>query len=45
MKKLIYILLFTFVSGLAFSACTEEEVTPSTELDNGSGSGSTDGKN
>lgn len=45
MKKLIYVLLFSFVSAIAFSACTEEEVAPATELDNGSGSGSADGKN
>lgn len=45
MKKIIYILLFVFVSGLTFSSCTEEEVAPSSELENGSGSGSVDGKN
>ena len=35
MKKLIYILLFAFVSAMSFTACTEEEVTPSTELNGG----------
>jgi hypothetical protein len=35
MKKFIYILLFAFVSALSFSACTEEEVAPSNELENG----------
>jgi hypothetical protein len=37
MKKIVYILLFAFVTALAFTSCTEEEVTPSTELDNGGG--------
>lgn len=45
MKKFIYILLFTLVSAASFTACTEEEVAPSTELENGSGSLSSDGKN
>jgi len=35
MKKLIYILLFAFVTAVSFTACTEEEVTPSTELNGG----------
>ena len=39
MKKLIYIVLFAFVTSMAVSACTEEEVKPSTEL-NGGGTGS-----
>jgi hypothetical protein len=39
MKKIIYILLLSFVASLAFTACTEEEVKPSTEL-NGGGGGS-----
>lgn len=38
MKKIIYILLFAFVSAMSFTACTEEEVVPSTEL-NGGGAG------
>lgn len=37
MKKIIYILLFAFATSMSFTACTEEEVTPSTEL-NGGGS-------
>jgi hypothetical protein len=41
MKKFIYIFLFASVSALSFTACTEEEVKPSTEL-NGGGSGSAD---
>jgi hypothetical protein len=45
MKKFIYILLFAFVSALSFSACTEEEVAPSNELENGMGNASTDGNN
>jgi len=43
MKKFIYILLFTVVSSLAFSACTAEEVTPS-NVENGGGNTSSDGK-
>ena len=31
MKKVIYTLLFAFASALTFTACTEEEVAPSTE--------------
>ncbi len=42
MKKFIYILLFAFVSALSFSACTEEEVAPSNELENGGVVGSGD---
>jgi len=41
MKKLFYILLITFVSSLAFTSCTEEEVKPnlnSGNTSNGSGS-------
>jgi len=37
MKKIIYILLFSFVASAAITSCTEEEVTPSTEF-NGGGS-------
>ncbi len=40
MKKVIYTLLFVSVCALSFSACTEEEVKPSTELENGLGNGS-----
>ena len=40
MKKFIYILLFAFTIAMSFTACTEEEVTPSTELENGGGTGS-----
>ncbi len=39
MKKFIYTLLVAFVCALSFTACTEEEVSPSTEL-NGGGGGS-----
>ncbi|MFZ2907045.1 MAG: hypothetical protein WAZ98_12635 [Cyclobacteriaceae bacterium] len=35
MKKLFYILLFAIVSASSFTACTEEEVAPSSELENG----------
>ncbi|MEO7989520.1 MAG: hypothetical protein ABI663_08270 [Chryseolinea sp.] len=37
MKKFIYTLLVVFVCALAFTSCTEEEVTPSTELNGGGG--------
>lgn len=40
MKKFIYILLFTVVCAASFTACTEEEVKPSTDLENGGGSAS-----
>jgi len=35
MKKVIYILLFAFATAMTVTACTEEEVTPSTELNGG----------
>ena len=35
MKKLIYIVLFAFVTAMSVTACTEEEVKPSTELNGG----------
>ena len=31
MKKIIYTLLIAFSSAMVFTACTEEEVAPSTE--------------
>lgn len=37
MKKFIYTLFIIFVCTLAFTACTEEEVAPSTELNGGGG--------
>ena len=37
MKKIIYILLITFVSTATITSCTEEEVVPSTELNGGGG--------
>lgn len=45
MKKLFYILALFIFSTLAFTACTEEEVTPSTELENGGGGEIITGKN
>ncbi len=39
MKKAIYYLLFFAFSTMAFSACTEEEVTPSTDLESSENSG------
>ena len=37
MKKLIYIVLFAFVTAMSVSACTEEEIAPNTELNGGGG--------
>jgi len=45
MKKFAYIMLLALISALSLTACTEEEVTPRTELDNGGANNSTDGKN
>jgi hypothetical protein len=39
MKKLLYIFLLAFVCALTVTACTEEEVKPTSELDNGGGAG------
>jgi hypothetical protein len=41
MKKFIYILLFAFVCAGSFTSCTEEEVKPTSELENG-GAGAMD---
>jgi hypothetical protein len=38
MKKLIYILLIVTVASASFTACTEEEVKPQIEGNNGGGS-------
>ncbi len=43
MKKIIYIIMFSFVAASTITACTEEEVTPSTEL-NGGGAADKDPK-
>lgn len=40
MKKLFYLLAFLIASSLVVSACTEEEIAPSTVNDNGGGTGS-----
>jgi len=45
MKKIIYTILLVFACALTFTACTEEEVSPKTELDNGGSGASMDGKN
>jgi len=37
MKKVIYILLVTLVTVSTLSSCTEDEITPSTELNGGGG--------
>ena len=41
MKKFIYIILLAFVCAASFTSCTEEEVAPKSELENGGGEGST----
>jgi hypothetical protein len=38
MKKVIYMLLFAIASSIAFTACTEEEVAPTTVMNGGGGS-------
>ncbi len=43
MKKIIYVLLFAFVTAISVTACTEEEIAPSTEL-NGGGAADKDPK-
>ena len=45
MKKFIYIALFAFVSAMTFTACTEEEVAPVAEVENGGAGVTPDGKN
>jgi hypothetical protein len=43
MKKIIYILLVAIATSLSFTSCTEEEVTPNSELRNAaSGGGGSD---
>ena len=37
MKKIIYTILIVFAGAVSFTACTEEEVTPNTELNGGGG--------
>lgn len=37
MKKLFYLLAILIASSLAFTACTEEEITPTSEELNGGG--------
>lgn len=37
MKKLIYILMLSFLAAIAITSCTEEEVTPQAELNGGGG--------
>ena len=39
MKKIIYTLLFALASSLAFTSCTEEEVSPDAHYSNGGGAG------
>jgi hypothetical protein len=35
MKKLIYFVLFALTTAMTVTACTEEEITPQTELNGG----------
>ncbi len=37
MKKTIYLLLIAFATSMTVTACTEEEITPSTEMNGGGG--------
>jgi hypothetical protein len=37
MKKLFYLIVFLASSAMVLTSCTEDEVTPSTQLDNGGG--------
>lgn len=43
MKKIIYVLLLAFVCAASFTSCTEEEIAPKSELENG-GFGNSTGK-
>jgi hypothetical protein len=43
MKKFIYILLIAFSSAVVITSCTEEEVAPTSGVDN-PGTGASDGK-
>jgi hypothetical protein len=38
MKKILYILAVVLTTSLTFSSCTEDDVTPRTELAGGGGS-------
>ncbi len=42
MKKFIYVILFGALVSLTVSSCTEEEVKPSTDLEENGGGGVTD---
>jgi hypothetical protein len=44
MKKLFYALMIVIGASLTITACTEEEVAPTSEMDNGGG-GAVDPKN
>lgn len=39
MKKFIYTLVFACAIAMSFTACTEEEVTPTVDTENGGGQG------
>jgi len=45
MKKLFYFFLLALASSLTITACSDEEIKPSSELDNGGGHLATDGRN
>ena len=40
MKKILYVLLIAFSTSVALVSCTEEEVVPTTQGDNGGGGAS-----
>jgi len=41
MKKILYLMLFVFVSAISISACTEEVVAPTQETGTTNGTGTT----
>ena len=43
MKKLFYIVMFIMTVSLTVTSCAEEEIAPSTELENGGGNQNTGG--
>lgn len=43
MKKLFYIVMFIMTVSLTVTACAEEEIAPSTTLENGGGNPNTGG--
>ncbi len=44
MKKFIIFILFALTLATTFTACTDEEIKPKTDLNNNPGGGASDGK-